>query len=167
MTQKKDDLCDGINFQNTLEKLQVMDERNQPLSLKRHRTNGTQNTKEEIITREMINHTTNSRTYTNSNSNITDNKNFQRRKSQTNDINDSNNKHYDNRENRENPFHISYQALTYTAATHLQPIKLECVSKMNDQKEAAKFIQHFFKFIENNFYQPNNYHDRPTGFDQW
>ncbi|CAF2144960.1 unnamed protein product [Rotaria magnacalcarata] len=42
MTQKKDDLCDGINFQNTLEKLQVMDERNQPLSLKRHRTNGSE-----------------------------------------------------------------------------------------------------------------------------
>ncbi|CAF2251373.1 unnamed protein product [Rotaria magnacalcarata] len=89
--------------------------------------------------------TTNSRTYTNSNSNITDNKNFQQRKSQTNDINDSNNKHYGNRENRENPFHISYQALTYAVATHLQPIKLEYVPKMNDQKEAAKFIQHFLK----------------------
>ncbi|CAF2267868.1 unnamed protein product [Rotaria magnacalcarata] len=112
----------------------------------------------------MINHTTNSRKYTNSNSNITDNKNFQQLKNQKNDINDSNNKHYDN---RENPFHISYQALTYAVATHLQPIKLECVPKMNDQKEAAKFIQHFFKLIENNFDQQNNYHDRPTGFDQW
>ncbi|CAF2065187.1 unnamed protein product [Rotaria magnacalcarata] len=38
---------------------------------------------------------------------------------------------------------------------------------MNDQKKAAKFIQHFFKFIENNFYQQIHYHDRPTGFDQW
>ncbi|CAF3911008.1 unnamed protein product [Rotaria magnacalcarata] len=108
--------------------------------------------------------TTNSRTYTNSNSNITDNRNFQQRKSQKNDINDSNNKHYDN---RENPFHISYQALAYAAATYLQPIKLECVPKMNDQKEAAKFIQHFFKFIKNNFDQQSNYHDRPAGFDQW
>ncbi|CAF4053856.1 unnamed protein product [Rotaria magnacalcarata] len=87
-----------MNFQNTLEKLQVMDERNQSLSLKCHRTNGT---------------------------------------------------------------------LTYAAAIHMQPFKLECVPKMNDQKEAAKFIQHFFKLIENNFDQQNNYHDRPTGFDQW
>ncbi|CAF2079274.1 unnamed protein product [Rotaria magnacalcarata] len=63
--------------------------------------------------------------------------------------------------------HRTNGTLTYAAAIHMQPFKLECVPKMNDQKEAAKFIQHFFKLIENNFDQQNNYHDRPTGFDQW
>ncbi|CAM4972863.1 unnamed protein product [Rotaria socialis] len=140
---------------------------NQSLSLKRHRTNGSEyqcddninlvdNDNENSYQQQKSSKykrrnnylrnnqplTTNSRTYTNSNSNITDNRNFQQGKSQTNDINDSKNKHYDN---RENPFHISYQALAYAAATHLQRIKLEYVPKMNDQKEAAKFIQHFFK----------------------
>ncbi|CAF2238069.1 unnamed protein product, partial [Rotaria magnacalcarata] len=142
MTQKKDDLCDGINFQNTLEKLQVMDERNQSLSLKRHRTNGSEYEYDDNINlvdndnensyRQLKSSkynrrnnysrndqplTTISRTYTNYNYNITDNRNFQQLKNQKNDINDSNNKHYDN---RENPFHISYQALTYAVATHLQ-----------------------------------------------
>ncbi|CAF3790487.1 unnamed protein product [Rotaria magnacalcarata] len=115
---------------------------NQSLSLKRHRTNGSEyqcddninlvdNDNENSYQQQKSSKykrrnnqplTTNSRTYTNSNSNITDNRNFQQGKSQTNDINDSKNKHYDN---RENPFHISYQALTYAAATHLQRIKLE------------------------------------------
>ncbi|CAF3101679.1 unnamed protein product [Rotaria sp. Silwood2] len=43
MTQKeKDNLCDGVNFQNTLEQLQILDQRNRSPSLKRHRTNGSE-----------------------------------------------------------------------------------------------------------------------------
>ncbi|CAF4414992.1 unnamed protein product, partial [Rotaria magnacalcarata] len=109
-----------------------MDERNQSLSLKRHRTNGSEYEYDDNINladndnensyRQLKSSkynrrnnysrndqplTTISRTYTNYNYNITDNRNFQQLKNQKNDINDSNNKHYDN---RENPFHISYQA---------------------------------------------------------
>ncbi|CAF2524027.1 unnamed protein product [Rotaria sp. Silwood2] len=191
MTQKeKDNLCDGINFQNTLEQLQILDQRNQSPSLKRHRTNGSEyqyDDDRDIVNNDNGNYyqqqqknsrykkrnnysitdqslTTNSRTFTNSNSNTTINRISQQRRNTIGDSNDSYNKHY---ENHEDVFRISNQALTYAASTHLQPIKIECEPKMKDQKEAAKFIQHFFKFIEKDFYLQNINHKKPAGFEQW
>ncbi|CAF4994406.1 unnamed protein product [Rotaria sp. Silwood1] len=190
VTQKeKDDLCDGINFQNTLEQLQILDQRNQSPSLKRHRTNGSEyqydddrdhlNNDNESNYQQQKNSkyerrnnysrtdqslTTNSRTYTNSNSNMTKNRFAQQQGNTTSNINDLNNKQH---VNHENPFQISNQALNYAASTHLHPIKLECEPTMKDQRTAAKFIQQFFKYIEKDFYQQNITQQKPIGFEQW
>jgi hypothetical protein len=189
MTQKdKDDLCDGINFQNALEQIKFVDKHNQSPSLKRHLTNGSElqydhehdveNNNEGYnyqtnnirykrrnnYSRNDQSSTTNSRTYTNSNSNMIENRNVQQRRPTTADNTDSSDKHY---ENQQNKILISEQALNFAATTHLQPIKLECDPKMKEKKEAAKFIQQFFKSIEKDFHQQNITYKKPVGFEQW
>jgi hypothetical protein len=187
MTQnEKDDLCDGIGLQNALEQFHFVDQRNQSPSLKRHLTNGsdvqydydhdlenkgykhqTRNTKfkrRNNFSRPDQPPTTNSRTYINSNSNITENKNAQQKRQNTNDIIETD---VQQLEHHQNSFNISNQALNYAASTHLQPIKLQCEPPIKEQKLAAKFIQKFFKFIEKDFYQQNICYQKPTGFERW
>ncbi|CAF4421766.1 unnamed protein product [Rotaria sp. Silwood2] len=191
MTQKeKDDLCDGRNFQSTLEQIQFIDKRNQSPSLKRYRTNGSELQYEQNYEYENNNDgyieqthksrykkrnnysrldqtsSTSSRIYTNSNtnSNKNENKAGQQQHHTASNINASKENCY---EYDQNIFPISNQALSYAATTHLQHIKLECEPKLKEQKLAVKFIQQFFKFIEKAFRQQNITYQKAIGFEQW
>ncbi|CAF1318097.1 unnamed protein product [Didymodactylos carnosus] len=172
---QEDNLCEGENFQQILQEIQIIDQRDTVNSLKRHSTNRSEiqyhdenNFEENEGFRQQTKHRqhkrpnynarderskiTTSRTYTNSNSNssINEKRNNQQGRMQMNNNNRYNNNDHDQNKN-EHQRQISQQALNYAAEIHLQPIKFECDPKFTQQKLAAKFIRLFFKYIEKIF----------------
>ncbi|CAF2015118.1 unnamed protein product [Rotaria magnacalcarata] len=77
-------------------------------------------------------------------------------------INNNNNKL-----NSNNQIKVSHQALKFAAENHLQPLKFVCEPRISEQKQSAKLIQDFFKFISTDFSKQNPTYLKPLGFDVW
>lgn len=60
-------------------------------------------------------------------------------------------RHYDKTE----MLQVFEQAFHDTVETQLQPIKINCTPRFNEEKDAVKFIEQLFKEIENDFRKQN------------
>ncbi|CAF4978354.1 unnamed protein product [Rotaria sp. Silwood1] len=62
---------------------------------------------------------------------------------------------------------VNNYSLSYATDLHLTPLKIKCNPTLSDKNTALKFVQEFFRRIENSFRKKYADHKRTLGFDYW
>ncbi|CAF1650852.1 unnamed protein product [Rotaria sp. Silwood1] len=143
---EKDRLCDGLNFQLTLDRFNQ--QRSRSTTLKRIATSEGQrfgeNSDDEYINGQWQN-------------------NNNQRRQQLSSNTDKNDRNISNG----NSLQISKHALNYASEYHYAPFKLECHPKLIDKKQGQKLIMNLIKSIKSDFITQNPKFNKIILFDLW
>ncbi|CAF3833875.1 unnamed protein product [Rotaria sp. Silwood1] len=62
---------------------------------------------------------------------------------------------------------VNDHSISYATDLHLTPLRIKCNPTLSDKNTALKFVQEFFKRIENSFRKKHIDHRKTLGFDYW
>ncbi|CAF4965888.1 unnamed protein product [Rotaria sp. Silwood1] len=62
---------------------------------------------------------------------------------------------------------VNGHSISYATDLHLTPLRIKCNPTLSDKNIALKFVQEFFKRIENSFRKKHIDHRKTLGFDYW